>query len=352
MSRIFVSIVLPLIALAMGVFGVVHVLQGSQPVPPLAPPIEPVRSPFGVSIAASGLVEPKFESIAIGSALSGIVLEVFVPAQSVGQQVKQGDPLFRVDDRHLKAQLGLQQANLQSAKALLSKLEAMPRAEEIPPIDAKVQAMVAQRSRLLDQFERSKQLFATKAATDEELTQRRYSFEEADQKLAQTKSELDLLKAGAWKPEIEIAKAAIAVAEAQLQQTQTEIDRALVTAPVDGKVLQVLVRPGQAVSTQTGQALVLLGDTTQRHVRVDIDEHDIPRFDGQAAAKAFRRGDAKTELALKFVRLEPYVIPKKSLTGDNTERTDTRVLQAIYVIESGSVPVYVGQQLDVFIEGK
>lgn len=352
MSRYFVSIVLPLVAMAMGVFGVMHMLEGAQPVPPLPPPVEPVRSPFGVSLAASGIVEPKFESIAIGSALSGIVLDVFVPAESVGQQVAKGDPLFRVDDRHLKGQLALHTANLQAAKALLSKLQAMPRQEELPPFEAKVQAMVAQRSRLLDQFERSKQLFTTKATTDEELTQRRLSFEEADQKLAQTRSELDLLKAGAWQPEIEIAKASIAVAEAQLQQTQIEIDRALVRAPVDGEVLQVLVRPGQAVSTQPGQALIMLGDITERRVRVDIDEHDIPRFDSQAQAKAFRRGDAQHELSLRFIRLEPFVTPKKVLTGDNTERTDTRVLQVIYAIEEATVPVYVGQQLDVFIKGQ
>jgi HlyD family secretion protein len=311
-----------------------------------------VRSPFGMSLAASGIVEPKFESIAIGSALSGIVLEVFVPAESVGKQVTHGDPLFRVDDRHLKAQLVLQTANLESSKALLAKLEAMPRLEELPPIEAKVQAMVAQRARLLDQFERSKQLIATKATTDEELTQRRLNYEEADQKLAQAKSELDLLKAGAWKPEIEIAKAAIAVAEAQVQQTQTEIARALVTAPDDGEVLQVNVRPGQAISTQSGQALILIGDSTERRVRVDIDEHDIPRFDSKAQAKAFRRGDSKTALNLRFVRLEPYVVPKKALSGDNTERTDTRVLQAIYAIEAAETPVFVGQQLDVFIEGQ
>ncbi len=352
MSRYFANIVLPLVALTMGIFGIAHMLQGAQPVPPLPPPVEPVRNPFGLGLAAHGIVEPKHESIAIGSALSGIVLEVFVPAESVGKQVNEGDPLFRVDDRHLKAQLALQKANLQSAKVLLAKLEAMPRQEELPPIEAKVQAMVAQRSRLLDQFERSKQLLATKATTDEELTQRRFNYEEAEQKLEQTKSELELLKAGAWKPEIEIAKAAIAVAEAQVAQTETEINRALVTAPVAGEVLQVNVRPGQAISTQPGQALIMLGDISERRVRVDIDEHDIPRFDATGRAKAFRRGDSTKELSLRFVRHEPYVVPKKSLSGDNTERTDTRVLQAIYTIESSAVPLYIGQQLDVFIEGQ
>jgi hypothetical protein len=54
---------------------------------------------------------------------------------------------------------------------------------------------------------------------------------------------------------------------------------------------------------------------------------------------------------LEFVRFEPYVIPKKSLTGDSTERVDTRVLQLIYRIRDGAPSVYVGQQMDVYIDG-
>ena len=55
---------------------------------------------------------------------------------------------------------------------------------------------------------------------------------------------------------------------------------------------------------------------------------------------------------LKFVRIEPYVTPKKSLTGDNTERVDTRVLQVLYEMQASEEPVFVGQQMDVFIEGE
>jgi hypothetical protein len=53
---------------------------------------------------------------------------------------------------------------------------------------------------------------------------------------------------------------------------------------------------------------------------------------------------------LRFVRIEPYVVPKKSLTGDNTERVDTRVLQVIYAVDTQGKRLFVGQQLDVFID--
>ena len=43
------------------------------------------------------------------------------------------------------------------------------------------------------------------------------------------------------------------------------------------------------------------------------------------------------------------VTAKRSLTGDNTERVDTRVLKMIYEVAAADTPLYVGQQLDVFL---
>ena len=159
-----------------------------------------------------------------------------------------------------------------------------------------------------------------------------------------------LLKAGAWQPDVEIAKAAVGEAQAQIEEVQTEIERATVVAPTDGVILQVNVHAGERVSDRETEALVVLGDINTYHVRVDIDERDIARFQPGAPAKAYPRGDAAHEVVMRFVRVEPYVIPKQSLTGDNTERVDTRVLQVLYAIEKTGHAVYVGQQLDVFID--
>jgi multidrug efflux pump subunit AcrA (membrane-fusion protein) len=133
MKNFLPKIVLPIVALAMLAFGVFHILKAQQQLPKPPPPAQPARSPFGQTIAGSGVVESRSENIAIGSALPGVVLEVYVPVDEVGKQVQAGDPLFRVDDRQLKAQLTFQQANLAAAEAKLAKLEEMPRPEEIRP---------------------------------------------------------------------------------------------------------------------------------------------------------------------------------------------------------------------------
>ncbi|MEP6932957.1 MAG: hypothetical protein ABI988_03300 [Nitrospirota bacterium] len=64
----------------------------------------------------------------------------------------------------------------------------------------------------------------------------------------------------------------------------------------------------------------------------------------------YLKSRASTKIPLTFLRIEPYVVPKKSLTGENTERVDIRVLQIIYRFDRPPFPVYAGQQVGVFIE--
>jgi multidrug resistance efflux pump len=296
------------------------------------------------------VVEARTENIAIGAALSGLVLEVYVPSDRVGTHVKAGQPLFRVDDRHLKAQLKVAEMQRTSAEARLAKLQMQPRPEELPPSFARVKTAQATTASLKDQYERGKQLVLSRTLSQEEYITRLQSYEAAVHDQAKAQAEYDLLKAGAWKPDIDVARAAVEEVSAQIEQIQTEITRATVVAPIDGVVLQVNVRPGERITDMDTKALMVLGDIGTYHVRVDIDERDIARFRPGAPAKAYPRGDTAHQMTMRFVRVEPYVVPKKSLTGDNTERVDTRVLQVLYAIERTETSAYVGQQLDVFID--
>jgi multidrug resistance efflux pump len=347
------KILLPIAAVAMLLFAVYHVVKAQQTPPKLPPPVSPARSPFGAGVAGAGLVEAETENISIGTNLPGVVTEVLV---KVGQKVKgdrnfTGDILFRLDDRALRAEKHVRQAALAAAEAQLQKLKEMPRKEELPALEARVAEARANLADQVDMAQRARRLSATRAISDEERNRREQATQMAREQLRKAEADLALMRAGAWKPDIAVAEATVSQMKAMLQQTETELKRLEVRALVDGEVLQVNVRPGEFVSTQSSQPLVVLGNVRQLHVRVDIDEHDIPRFRAGTKARAMLRGDPSQEFGLRFVRVEPFVIPKKSLTGDNTERVDTRVLQVIYAVEESSRRLYVGQQLDVYIEG-
>jgi multidrug resistance efflux pump len=344
------KLILPLLSATMLAVAVIHMARSGSASPNVTPPEPPARSPFGRAVTGTGLVEARTENIGLGSALSGLVLEVYVPADQVGVHVPAGAPLFRVDDRQLRAERKVAEADLEAARAELARLDALPRPEEVPVSAAKVAAAQAQLALLQDQFDRARRLLPRRAVSDEDFRQRELAMEEGKQQLARAEAEHALLTAGAWKADRAIARAAAARAEARLERIDAELERAVVRAPVEGEVLQVNVRLGEYVATPSPGPLVVLGDLRTLHVRVDVDGEDVPRFRPDAAARACVRGNSREETPLTFVRVEPYLVPKKSLNGDGVERVDTRVLRVIYALPPEARRVYVGQQLDVFID--
>ena len=342
---------LPLMAVFMLAFAVYHVVLAQQKPPKIESASLPAGSPFGRSggVAGAGLIEAQTENISVGTNLPGIVTEVLV---KVWQEVNVGDPLFRLDDRVLSREWQNRKSALDLAKAQLIRLEQQPRTEEVPAVKAKLDEAEANLVDQSDQLARARRMKSQRAIGEEEVVRREQAASVARQQVLKAKADLALLLKGAWGPDLRIAEATVDQARASLDQTETEMERLEVRALVKGQVLQVNVRPGEFVNTQTTTPLVILGNLEQLHVRVDIDEYDIPRFEKGTKATGMLRGDPSQTFGLRFVREEPYVIPKKSLTGDNTERVDTRVLQAIYAVEGAKRQLFVGQQVDVFIEGQ
>jgi HlyD family secretion protein len=304
--------VLPIIAFAALALGIISVVHSQPRRESTTPPSPPPTSPYAHVVAAVGLVEASSENIAIGTPLADIVAEVAV---TVGQSVKAGDPLFKLDDRQRRADLAGRQAELRVAES-----------------QAKVNAaMLEDVSRQLNFAE---SLRDKSAISSEELTRRRSAVETAQARL-------------------EEARAQVVSASAQMKMIETQIERSTVRAPVEGEILQVKVHPGEfAPAGVTSTPLVLLGRLKPLHVRVDVDEHEAWRARPELKATAAVRGNTNLRTPLSFVRFEPFVVPKKSLTGDSTERVDTRVLQVIYRVDDNALPLFVGQQMDVFIDAE
>lgn len=335
-------------AAAGGLLLAVNTVAVGQRVPDPARPIAaPARSPFDNFIAGAGLIEASSENIAIGTPVAGIVTDVFV---EVGDKVRKDDPLFQVDTRSLKAELRVREAQLEAALSDLKRLEQAPRAEDIPPLEARVREAESE-------VEQAKALLALavragdQLISEEVLVTRRNRVVTTEAAVETAKSNLALMKAGTWQPELDRARAAVDEARARVEQTRVELERLTVRAPLDATVLQHNVRLGEFANVGVAATpLMLLGNIDRLHIRTDIDENDAWRFKRDAKAFASVRGNSSLTTNLQFVALEPYVIPKRSLTGESTERVDTRVMQVIYSFDLGELPLYVGQQMDVFIE--
>jgi multidrug efflux pump subunit AcrA (membrane-fusion protein) len=281
-------------------------------IPP--PPVTPPEKPYTQGIAGTGILEARAENVLIGVPVPGLVEKVFV---KVSDTVKEGQPLMKIDDRELSAQLLTQQASVEVSKATVELKQAML---------AKVQDMLDRMNAVEDK----------RAISMDDLRNRKN----------------DVLVATA---DAAAAKAQLLAAESNVKSTQLLLERLTIMAPRAGQILQVNIRAGEYASTQPKSAPIVLGDLSELQVRTDIDEQNAVKIREGQAATAYIKGDTRREskIPLVFERVEPFVIPKVSLTGSSTERVDTRVLQVIYRLK---IPegrkLYVGQQVDVFIETK
>ncbi len=282
-----------------GVVGAVSLvlqLRGAllEPVPP--PPVPPPSKPFARGIGASGLIESIRENTALGVPQPGLVAAVHV---KVWDRVEVGQPVLQLDDRDLRAQLGTQRAQIAVAEATLGRIR--------------------------EQLARLEAVGDARAVTAEEIKTRR--------------------------SDVAVAAAQLDAAKAAAAQTEALLARLVVRAPIAATILQVNVRVGEYAAPAAPVPPVVLGAIDEVQVRADVDEQLAPRVRAGAKAVGYIKGAGADPVALEFVRIEPFVVPKRSLTGSSIERVDTRVLQVIYKFaNTPQRPVYVGQQMDLYIE--
>lgn len=307
--RLFIIAIIALAALGVWKGLALSKAQGEKP--PAPPPVaEPARSPYSSSIAGTGIIEAARENVNVATAKPGLVIKVF---PGVGSDVKTGDPLFRIDNREatarlvsLRTQIDVENATVTSAQVALAEAR--------------------------DQLKRVSSAASARVLTEDELDRRKFAVQSAE---AQAARSLALMEA----------------AKAQLAQAETEMEILTVRASRDGRILRLNIREGEYANVNPPEPLMVLGDIDTLQIRADVDEQNAPLVQTGREAKAYLKGDTKDALPLTFVRIDPFVVPKKSLTGDSTERVDTRVLQVIFNLKKpAGKTLYVGQQVDVYIE--
>ena len=230
----------------------------------------------------------------------------------VGDRVRLGQPLFQLDARELRAQLQTRQDSIPSALARIDE-------QKIRLKD------------LMDQLGRLQAVEDRRAVSQDDIQRKWHEVEGAKRALVR-------------------AKADVRLARTQRDEAKILLERLTVRAPRAGTILQVNLRSGEYAMVGAQDPYILLGDTESLQVRADIDEVNAPLVQPNNPAVAYLKGSTERSIPLQFTRIEPYIVPKRSLTGDNRERVDTRVLQVIYQFKKPEFPVYVGQQVDVFIE--
>jgi len=352
---------LPLLALFALIAAVLSIARSNATVEAVPARSAPPATPGAQSvIGAQGAVEPAGQEVAVATRSAGVVTKVLVVP---GQKVAPGDLLFVVDPALAEITITQRESDLAIAEARLAETRGRITGlmAERDVARAGITAAEAELEEARDLVRIGAQLQSSTAITAREIDKRRHAERAANARVTEARARLlkaetdlallDPATGATFKIEegnVAQAKAALDLAKAQRAERDTRAPSQDTIS--QATILSVNIRPGEFVQTGVSPAPVTLGLLEPLHIRVDIDEADIPRFKAGDAATALPRGEPGRVISLKFLRAEPVVTPKRSLSGLSTDRVDTRVLQILYQVEGAAPTLRPGQVVDVFIK--
>ncbi|QUS36027.1 efflux RND transporter periplasmic adaptor subunit [Falsirhodobacter algicola] len=194
------------------------------------------RGDVTLNVLASGQVESS-SLVSVGARVSGEVVELAV---ALGQEVRQGDLIARIDSQD-------QENAVAQAKASLAGIEA-----QIASAEASLTLAEQVRAR-------SERLSKVGSLTVE-------TFEQAVADAAIAAATVDELRASRDDAEIAVASA------------EVELERTRITAPMDGTVVAIVTKEGQTVNAnQSAPTIVKLADLHNMVVNAEISEADVVR---------------------------------------------------------------------------
>lgn len=252
------------------------------------------RGRVTTAVTATGTVKAVV-TVEVGSQLSGQVDQLFA---DFNDEVRQGQPIARLDQRSFLARVREAEAALEAAKTSVLIQEAaieMARSH-LAAARARTNVLRAQTARAqttLDAAEldldRMQQLRRKGAAAERQLDQARTARDaaaagrrEAEAEAAVHAQGIETANADFHKAEAELlnARAVVAQKEAVLTQARVELERTVIRSPINGVVIGRDVESGQTVaaSLESPTLFKIAQDLREMEVHARIDEADIGRI--------------------------------------------------------------------------
>lgn len=297
-------------------------------------------------IQGIGYVEPASEIRRLAFKHPGILDEYKV---QLDQQVKAGSILAVQHNAEEQAAVAVAESQLLAAKADLEKVFAgiNPNEIEAKKNAQRVSALDAEYARR--KLERIKQLRSNKFASEDErdLAETNARLKQAENRrlIAETRFLSNFVR----DVDKQLALAQVSVAEAQLQAAQQRLAETYLIAPIDGTVLERILREGESTfSVGSPEPAILLGDMSKLRVRAEIDENYALALQQGQKAVIFGRGLGEKEIPAHVTLVKKIMGKKTVFAKTATERKDIDVIQ-VFIEPDSSFQTPVGLEVNVKI---
>ena len=293
------------------------------------------------TVTALGRLEPVGEVLNVvppASAAAGAQVRLKRLLVEEGDWVEPGQRLAEMDSlprlnravEEAEAQVAIAATQLRLAAArqrsqLLSQSARVARAE------ANVRAAAAEERRY-------HQIYTQGAASASLYEQRLLALETAEAERSEARAELQRLQtavdSGSGPISLEEASARrdLDAAKARLERIRAEREDALVRAPIRGRVLSVLTRPGESAGMQ---GLLELGQTERMQLVAEVYQSDRQRLRINQPVRITSPALAQP-LRARVTRIGAIVRRQSMINTDPSANTDARVVEVVAELEPAS----------------
>ena len=146
--------------------------------------------------------------------------------------------------------------------------------------------------------------------------------------------------------QIKTQKAALATAQARLAEAEYEIELRTIRAPLDGRIVKRLARPGAGLSTLNVSTLFWFVPETPRIVRAELEGRFVDRVSPGMEARIVPESEESLSYTAKVKRVGLFFGPKRPSSYDPEERADVRVVEVVLDLEKDT-PLLLGQRVIV-----
>ncbi|MGB5259551.1 MAG: efflux RND transporter periplasmic adaptor subunit [Gammaproteobacteria bacterium] len=168
-----------------------------------------------------------------------------------GDRVRKGQLLAALHQPRMQAEVTVAEARVAAQKAVVARLEAGSRPEEVRQSRAKVAAARAKQVDAKVTFERTQKLYKQQAVSKQVLDDMQASLDTARADLKVADETLALAVEGPRVENIDEARAMLRADEAQLALAQEVLKDTELYAPADGVIRNRILEPGDMASPQT-----------------------------------------------------------------------------------------------------
>jgi HlyD family secretion protein len=272
------------------------------------------NNPNSDAIVLSGTLEAR--EIDLSFQVSGRMTDLL---RDEGSTVQSGTVVAKLDDRDYTLALQQASATANAAKASLAALSAGTRRQEIRAAEANVEKAKAQLNYWKSEVKRVSFLVPKKLTTEEQLEQTQLQYEIALAGVDQAEQNLNLLKEGPRKEDIERAEQEYAARIEARELSKQQLSYTTLQSPVDGMVTLRLSESGEVVSP--GQPVIRVAELANTWVRGYISETNLGRVRlGQPATITVDSYPDK-----KFSGTLTFISPVAEFTPKTVETRELRV---------------------------